>query len=213
MLPNLKELDISSFEVTNERYIDDEMFSTLPALERLKTPKSFTGASSAILPGVFTDRTNNYVKLDSETPKSTWIERTNLIAFGVLDYSSCGNAEDCGPQQNIHYAEEGMTWTTWMNSEYNTDHKTYTFLNSDGSCPESGYALYKINSQLIPGDALPAQGEISTNASKIENKYKIKKLFKDSSTSDILSASDVIKNMDTYGYYSCIDEVSEAPDE
>jgi hypothetical protein len=155
MLPNLKELDISSFEVTDERDINDKIFSTLPALERLKTPKSFIGNSSATLPAVFTDKTNNYVVINSNTPTSTWIERTNLISFKVYDGVNCHEETDTETSdskivcdnnkkyENIMIAEEGMTFRQWITSNYNTE--GYTMIEDENTCPENGNTIWFVS--------------------------------------------------------------------
>ena len=193
-LPNLKELDISSFEVTNERYIDDGMFSTLPALERLKTPKSFTGDSSATLPAVFTDGTNNYLLLDSSTSKSTWIERTNKIGFIIKDNRGCEDVEACSPSKETYIANEGIKWSEWLSGPANT--KGYMALESIDACPSSGYMLYYDGI----GSKISKEAALGSNF----NNYNVVKTKVIRRTDGPVFITDEIMNGITYSYVPCI---------
>ena len=188
-LPNLKELDISSFEITSERYINNygpyDVFETLLSLERLKTPKSFTGDSSATLPAVFTDKTNNYVVINSNTPTSTWIERTNLISFKVYDGVNCHEETDTDTEasyskivcdnnkkyENIMIAEDGMTFSEWLTSSYNTE--GYTMMEDDVTCPDNGNTLWIYNQ---PPVSLGSNNKY--NAIRMEASYLINQPIK-----------------------------------
>lgn len=166
-LVSLSELDISSFMVTIDRELENNLFDYLPVLQRIKTPKIFNVDYYIPFDGVFTDGTNNYNRIDSTTPISTWLEKTQLLSFSVKDLTKCNpnntptdtsyisplSVPNCinGYPEYTLYAEEGMTWREWLRSNYNLQNLNFT--NHD-ECHGPHFALryYGISGTTFLGE-------------------------------------------------------------
>ena len=147
---NLSELDISSFEINSSMHFDDNLLSDLESLERIKTPKSYNSNVSLALPVIFTNGENEYPYLYSDTPTSTWLQKTNKIMFKILDYSDCPiDGSPCESEEYTFYADEGMNGLDWNNSSYNTE--GFIFANTLDTCPPSGSSVIAYNYELING--------------------------------------------------------------